>query len=347
MALLKRGKIYHVRAQVGGVMIAKSTKTANKRVAEQLEAKWISEVHTEVVVRNRRPITVQKAIEKFLEQRRGQAGCSSAEIKFRAFQPFYSQLLHEVKATELTKHAISLVEDEEYSVNTINVSVIYWNALQNFATKAGYTPGPKIKRLKGGSNRVRFLSDEEVELMRKVLDPHCGHFREKRKAQDNIDFFNFLLHTGAREQEVASMRLDQIDQAAGTILIKRSKGGTNTTLKMSKTLIEILARRMVEAEQPLKGEQLHGRIGNGFLFPERASGRSNNEWINKAAERAGLEDVSCHTLRHTFACKMLRSGMAITEVQYALGHKNLTSTMVYAHLIPTLVGDKVAEVFDK
>lgn len=45
MSLVKRGKIWHVRTQVAGVTIAKSTKTANRRVAEQLEAKWISEVH--------------------------------------------------------------------------------------------------------------------------------------------------------------------------------------------------------------------------------------------------------------------------------------------------------------
>ncbi len=42
MALIKRGDIYHVRAQVAGVMIARSTKTSNKRIAEQLEAKWIT-----------------------------------------------------------------------------------------------------------------------------------------------------------------------------------------------------------------------------------------------------------------------------------------------------------------
>lgn len=40
MALIKRGDTWHVRKIVGGVTNARSTKTSNKRLAEQLEAKW-------------------------------------------------------------------------------------------------------------------------------------------------------------------------------------------------------------------------------------------------------------------------------------------------------------------
>jgi integrase len=347
MALLKRGKIYHVRAQVGGVMIAKSTKTANKRVAEQLEAKWISEVHTEVVVRDRKPITVEKAISAYLESRRGTVGFESCEIKMRAWGKFAKQMLHDVKGKDLSTHALDLVEDENYSVNTINVSIIYWNALQNFCTKAGFTPGVKIKRLKGASNRVRFLNDAEVEQLLKELDPTNSVYREKRKAQDNYDFTVLLLHTGAREQEIATLSLDQIDQAAGTLTIHRSKGGTDTTLRMSRAVLEVIARRQVAAEEEwAEGKSLHGRTGNGFLFPERAKGRYNNEYLGKAAFRLGLKDVCLHTLRHTFASRMLRAGLAITEVQHLLGHKNLTSTMCYAHLVPNLTADRAAQVLD-
>lgn len=347
MALIKRGKIWHVRTQVGGVMIAKSTKTANKRIAEQLEAKWISEVHAEVVVAGRKPITVEKAIAVFLDSRRGTAGYGSAEIKMRMYRPFHKDLIHEVRASDLQAEALRLVEDEDYSVNTINVSLIYWNALQNHLRKAGYTPGQKVKRLKGGSNRVRFLNEVEVAKLLAALDPNNGHFREKRKAQDNLDFVTMLLHTGAREQEIATLQLSQIDQEAGTLTIHRSKGGTDTTLRMSTAVVELVARRMVAAEAPLpEGQSLHGRTGNGYLFPERAEARYNNEWFGRACERAGLENTNLHTMRHTFACKMLRAGLSINEVQHLLGHKNLTSTMVYAHLVPNTTADRAAQVLN-
>lgn len=347
MALIKRGNIWHVRVQVAGVMIAKSTKTANKRLAEQLEAKWINQIHSEVVVAGRRPVTLEKAIAAFLESRRGTAGYSSAEVKLRVFMPLHDRMLHEIKADELRALALNLVENEGYSINTINVSLIYWNAVQNHCVKAGYTAGTKVKKLKGGGGRVRFLSDAEVDKLLAALDPNNGAFRERRKAQDNLDFTVMLLHTGARENEIGTMKLSQIDQAAGTITINRSKGGTDTTLRMSNAVVELVARRMVAAEHELlEAQTLHGRVGNGYLFPERAKGRYNNEFLGKAAVRAGLKDVTCHVMRHTFACRMLRAGLSLVEIQHLLGHKNLASTQCYIHLVPQTVADRAAAVLN-
>lgn len=292
MPLIKRGRIWHVRTQVAGVTIAKSTKTANRRVAEQLEAKWIAEVHSEVVVAGRKPLTTEKAIAAFLESRRGTAGYESAAVKLRIFKPFHSMTIHEVSPREVQREACRLVEEDDYSVNTINVSLVYWNAMQNFLSSAGYTPGKKVKKMKGGSNRVRFLTDQEVTKLLEALDPENGHFREKRKAQDNYDFTVVLLHTGAREQEIATLKLSQIDIDRNTITIHRSKGGTDTTMGMSKELVQIVARRLVAAEQPLvEGQQLHGRADEVHLFPERAKGRYNNEYLGKACARIGLKDV--------------------------------------------------------
>jgi integrase len=347
MSVFKRGNIYHVRAQVGGVMIARSTKSSNKRIAEQLEAKWISEVHAEVVIAGRKPVTLEKAITAFLAARRGTAGYGSCEIKLRAWQPFYKQMMHEISAADIHTRAIELVEDEGYSVNTINVSIIYYNAIQNFCAASGFTPGVKAKRLKGSSNRVRFLTDAEVTKLLETLNPNNGVYREKRKAQDNYDFTVMLLNTGAREQEIATLKLSQIDTVAGTITINRSKGGNDTTLKMSNAVIEVIARRQVAAEQPLpEGQSLHGRAGEGYLFPERSRARYNNEFMGIAAARIGLEDVCIHTMRHTYACKMLRAGVSLPELQHLLGHKNLTSTMVYSHLVPNLTADRAAAVLN-
>lgn len=151
--------------------------------------------------------------------------------------------------------------DEGYSINTVNVSIIYWNALQNYCNKASFTAGKKIPRLKGGSGRIRFPTDEEQTVLLKELYTDSG----------NYDFTVLLLNTGAREQEVAQLQLSQIDHVNGTITIHRSKGGTDTTMKMSKAVVEVIARRMVAAEQPLlDGQSMHGRTGNGALFPERS-----------------------------------------------------------------------------
>jgi integrase len=347
MALIKRGDIYHVRAQVAGVMIARSTKTKNKRIAEQLEAKWISEVHSEVVVANRMPITFEKAVIKYAESRRGTRVHHTIASKFKLFNVFANRTLHEIKAAEVTTAACDLVSVTGYAINTVNVSILYWNALQNFCSKNGFTPGPKIKRLAGAKGRIRFLSDEEVTKLMKELDPANPFYRKKAYAQESYDFTVALLHTGARDQEICTLKLSQIDLGNNTITIHRSKGGTDTTITMSNTLREVVLRRIATSKVPNIGKTLHGRADEVHLFPERCKlTKHGNVMFIDACERIGITDVSLHTLRHTFACKLLRNGLSLNEVQHALGHKNIASTMCYAHIAPNLTGNRIAAVFN-
>jgi len=56
--------------------------------------------------------------------------------------------------------------------------------------------------------------------------------------------------------------------------------------------------------------------------------------------------ITSHTFRHTAATRLLRSGMDITMVQKFLGHKQISSTMVYLHSQPSEVASKALAVFN-
>jgi integrase len=347
MTVYKRGEIFHVRAQVGGIKIARTTKSSNRRVAEQLEKKWVSEVFDEVIVAGRRPITVAKAVEMFLASRRGLKGQANAEVRLRPFvKNFGSRFLHDVEAGEVREMCMSLVEDDNYAINTINVGIVYWNAIQNFCAAEKFTPGSKAKRLKGGKNRIRFLSKEEINKLLYELHPDRKHFRVKAMAQDNYDFTIALLNTGAREQEIAQLSLGQIDLDKNTITIHRSKGGTDSTLIMSKALREVVDRRIAAATTPQKLDKPFGRVADGLLFPVKAQSKCNKEWIKVAAMRAGLKDISAHTMRHTAATMWLQAGLSLPEVGNLLGHRNLQSTMVYAHFSAPAAAARAVQVLD-
>jgi site-specific recombinase XerD len=60
-------------------------------------------------------------------------------------------------------------------------------------------------------------------------------------------------------------------------------------------------------------------------------------WENfrRLAKKLGIENVSIHTFRHTFASHLIMSGVDLVTVKELLGHKDIATTMRYAHLIPS------------
>jgi hypothetical protein len=91
MSLLLRGSTWHIRKTVAGVMIAESTKTGNRRLAEQIMAKRVSEVTQAVMLGGKKPIKLHKAIDEFIASRAQTAGGKTHPYILPTSSPFQTK----------------------------------------------------------------------------------------------------------------------------------------------------------------------------------------------------------------------------------------------------------------
>jgi hypothetical protein len=74
MALVLKNGVWHWRKMVDGVMFKRSTKTSDKKLAEQMAKKWEHEAVQTVVYDGERPVTIHQAIDDFLAERKNMGG---------------------------------------------------------------------------------------------------------------------------------------------------------------------------------------------------------------------------------------------------------------------------------
>lgn len=150
-----------------------------------------------------------------------------------------------------------------------------------------------------------------------------------------------LYGTGARISEAVGLDRDDVDEAAGTVLL-RGKGAKERVVPVGSYALEALSAYLVRARPALLG----AKRSTPALFLNARGGRLSRQsaWtvLRTVAARAGLSTpVSPHTLRHSFATHLLDGGADVRVVQELLGHASVTTTQVY-----TLVTvDQLREVY--
>jgi len=177
--------------------------------------------------------------------------------------------------------------------------------------------------------------------------------RTRRAQQDQLDFVIALLDTGARYSEMAELTWDMVDTAKWTRLyIYRQKVENEGVHALTKRLRGVLQRRREDIS------------GSSYVFPsldpvsgrylDKPRGHSING-ILKAMDRAGVNTpvkiktlgrATVHTLRDTYASRLVQRGMSLFKVQKQLGHTSPVMTQKYAHLAQEDVAIEAAELLD-
>jgi integrase/recombinase XerD len=185
------------------------------------------------------------------------------------------------------------------------------------------------------------ISVDNVEML--LLQPTLGVTPEALRDRAMLEA---LYATGMRVSELVALNCEDVlfagaarapdarGLAAGAITIRcRGKGAKERTIPLDVPAARAALEDYLEHGRPrLAGE--HDDADALFLNHRGQRLTRQGFWlILKAyARSAGVEDVTPHTLRHSFAAHKLRNGAGLREVQHLLGHASISTTQIYTHV---------------
>lgn len=130
---------------------------------------------------------------------------------------------------------------------------------------------------------------------------------------------------GLRVSELVNLKICDVDSTRMILHIRQGKGKKDRMVTLSETLLATL-RKYYVVYKP-KRYLFEGDKGGPY------STRSAQLILHKAKKEAGVfKQGSIHSLRHAYATHLLESGIDVRYIQDLLGHKSLTTTMLYTHV---------------
>ena len=150
------------------------------------------------------------------------------------------------------------------------------------------------------------------------------------EAKRDRAMLELLYASGMRVSELVSLNLDDVDTEGGYVRCF-GKGHKERIIPIYRQAALLVVEYLTEARPRLAYSDTERA-----LFLNRRGDRLTRQgfWqiLKGYAKSAGLEDITPHTLRHSFATHMLSGGADLRSVQELLGHANISTTQVYTHL---------------
>jgi integron integrase len=179
---------------------------------------------------------------------------------------------------------------------------------------------------------------------------------------------NLLYGSGLRLMECLRLRVKDIDLEKKQIIVREGKGNKDRITVLAEKLIEPIKKHLeyVNALHKLDLREGYGEVYLPYAL-ERKYPNANKEWrwqyifpsknrsvdprsgavrrhhkegkslqraVSQAIRDSGINKVgSCHTFRHSFATHLLEAGYDIRTIQELLGHEDVSTTMIYTHVL--------------
>ncbi len=259
--------------------------------------------------------------------------------------------LGEVTPADVAEFLASLREgDAEHAalaVSSAARAVIAVRGLHAFAVDQGLADTDPAREVPPPSPPRRLpkaITLEEVERLLDAAGPGPDEMSADLRPLRDRALLEFLYGTGARISEATGLDIDELQLEADSLVRLVGKGSKHRVVPVGSYAVRALQAYLVRA-RPALAAASRRVSASPAVFLNARGGRLTRQgaWgvLHAAAERAGLAEVSPHTLRHSFATHMLDGGADIRVVQELLGHASVTTTQVYT----LITVDRLREVY--
>jgi integrase len=226
------------------------------------------------------------------------------------------------------------------------------------------SPLQNIKRLsERRTPKVRYLDDDERRRLFEALDSREQRIRDGRRKHNEllaareyalkpllkgvyVDFLKPCVHlslnTGIRRDNLFSLLWRDIDFKNRIMRLRaeETKSGAALDIPLNDAAFEVLTKWR---------EQSPNVSPSAFVFPSPKTGlkldNCDVSWHN-ILKVANITDFRWHDMRHDFASRLVMQGVPLNTVRELLGHADLKTTLIYAHLAPSAKREAVATLND-
>lgn len=285
-----------------------------------------------VVQEGEGPYTVHQAVQSYLDVAT-QNRSRSADIYHarKILNEFGDNAIDSLTAGDIERWMAKRVS--ETSPTTANLGLEFFGRCIRRAVRdhlCEHDPTHEVKPLRKPPPRDRYLTQDEAAALRKHLP----------KAKIERDWLIIILagYTGLRRGNVFGIRRREVDFQQGLISVPRTKNNRPKLVPIHPELLPLLKAQLARSE------------GSEWLFPGREGQHPLRGWpwvrrrFNQARDKAGIENLRFHDLRHSFATWMLLGGASTRETQDATGHSDLASLQRYTHIPQQRQRDLVSQL---
>ena len=308
-------------------------------------------------------ITVQQYFDEWMKGRTGTVKESTLKAERVGFKPVLDEIGSE-KVAKLERRQIIALQAklrEHFTTTGVNYRIALLSTLMKIAVYDEIitrNPCIGIPRLKRTEQPARETSHRAL-----TREEQTEFFRVAAENKEWLyELLCFMVQTGVRIGEALALKWSDIDYKTGIIHIRRTviegddgpKIGQTTKSKAGIRDIPITAeiRETLKAQRQKAREVFGDNIlqVDGLVFISMQNHgllrkSSVNVSIYRIAKKAGVDHISAHAFRDTFATRAIESGMNPQTLKTILGHSSFEMTMdLYAHVMPNTKKEEMEKV---